>query len=272
MKRQVHAMYFSATGTTEKVVTTIADRVSHAWNGTDAARFDFTLPPARQGVKSFGDGDLVIFGVPVYAGRVPNVLLKYLRTVEGGGALAVPVVCYGNRNFDDGLVELRDLLEEDGFRTVAAGAFIGEHSFSTILAAGRPDQTDLEVAACFADGILEKLKGPLVGHIPIPVEGHVPYRPYYVPKDRNGNPVNILKDKPKVNDDCNDCGLCAKVCPMGSIDPEHVREYTGICIKCGACVKKCPLHARYYDSYNYHYHKEELELGFTRRAEPVVFL
>ena len=255
MERQVHAMYFSATGTTEKVVTAVADHIARTWNGTAALRFDFTLPAARQAVKAFGDGDLVIFGVPVYAGRVPNVLLNYLRTVEGGGALAVPVVCYGNRNFDDSLVELRDLLEADGFRTVAAGAFIGEHSFSTTLAAGRPDQADLERAARFADGILEKLSKPLGEYIPIPVEGQIPYRPYYVPKDRNGNPVNILKDKPKVHDTCN----------------ENVREYTGICIKCGACVKKCPVHARYYDSYNYLYHKEELELGFARRAEPALF-
>ena len=83
------------------------------------------------------------------------------------------MVCYGNRNFDDSLVELRDLLEADGFRTVAAGAFIGEHSFSTTLAAGRPDQTDLERAARFADGILEKLSKPLGEYIPIPVEGQI---------------------------------------------------------------------------------------------------
>ena len=46
--------------------------------------FDFTLPDARTSVKTFGPDDLVVFGTPVYAGRVPNVLVKYLHTVVGG--------------------------------------------------------------------------------------------------------------------------------------------------------------------------------------------
>ncbi len=81
----------------------------------------------------------MIFGTPVYAGRVPNLLLPYIRDkVKGNGALAVPVSLFGNRNFDDGLIELRNVLEADGFHTVAGGAFVGEHSFSRTLGAGRP--------------------------------------------------------------------------------------------------------------------------------------
>ncbi len=270
--QQIYAMYFSATGTTKKVVTAIADRLSKLKHGIGATRIDFTLPERRSKVQSFHSGEVVVFGVPVYAGRVPNVLLKYIRTIQGGGALAVPVVSYGNRNFDDSLIELRDLLEDGGFHTVAGGAFIGEHAFSNTLAAGRPDEKDLAVAERFADGIFEKLEKIEGIEDSIAVEGKNPYRPYYVPKDRGGNPVNILKDRPKVNELCTDCGICAAVCPMGSIDSLDVREYVGICIKCGACVKKCPVQARYYDSYNYLYHKEELEVEFTRRAEPAIFL
>ena len=269
-ERRVHAMYFSATGTTKKVVLAAAGRIARAW-GFELREEDFTLPLGRENPPGFGPGDLVVFGVPVYAGRVPNVLLKYIRAVSAGGALAVPVVCYGNRDFDDALIELRDLLEADGFVTVAAGAFIGEHSFSRVLAAGRPDAADIEKAEAFGERVAALPEPVLEGRTPVDVRGCSPYRPYYVPRNRAGEPVSILKDKPKVNESCTNCGLCASLCPMGSIVEDNVREYRGICIKCGACVKGCPQQARYYDSYNYNYHKEELELGYTRRAEPELF-
>ena len=99
-----------------------------------------------------------------------------------------------------------------------------------------------------------------------------PYRGYYMPRDRAGTPVDIRRVKPRVSPACTGCGLCAAVCPMGSIDAHDIHTYTGICIKCGACVKKCPHRARYYDDEGYLYHKQELEEGFGRRAEPVFFL
>ena len=80
--RTIHAMYWSATDTTKTVVRTIAQTLAqHA--GADYQVFDFTLPASRETVKTFGPDDLVIFGTPVYAGRVPNLLVKYLHTVVG---------------------------------------------------------------------------------------------------------------------------------------------------------------------------------------------
>ena len=147
---RVWKMYWSATGTTKTVVSAIADRLA-AELGLPVETYDFTLPAARRTAPEFAAGDVVVFGTPTYAGRVPNVLLKYLETVKGSGAAAIPVVTFGNRAFDDALIELRDILADNGFRPFAAAAFVGEHSFSKTLAAGRPDADDLLLAAQFAE-------------------------------------------------------------------------------------------------------------------------
>jgi len=263
----VFAVYFSPTGTTKKIVLKIASKL-----GYDFQVKDSTLPQNRTETLSFCEKDVVVFGVPVYAGRVPNVLLPFLRErVNGNGALAVPVVLYGNRNYDDALIELRDILEETGFHTIAAGAFIGEHAFSKKLAAGRPDDADLRLAEKFAEMVLEKMQSnkPIS---PVYVRGESPIRPYFVPRDRQGNAVNILKVKPVTLESCTGCGICAAVCPVGSIRTDNYSEFSGICIKCGACIKNCPVGAKCYTDENFLYHQHELEESYARRAEPELFI
>lgn len=272
--RHITAAWFSGTGTTEKVVRSLAEQLS-ACLGAPAEAFDWTTPDARREERCFGPGELVIWGVPTYAGRVPNVLLPYLtEKIRGSGALAVPVVLFGNRNFDDALIELRDLLEKDGFRTVAAAAFAGEHSFSRVLGRGRPDSADMTLLHAFAQKTAQKIAAlQEAPPLPVAVAGQTPLRPYYTPRDRAGTPINILKVKPKTDmTKCTRCGLCASLCPMGSIDRNDPSLVTGICIKCCACVKKCPAGAKYYDDPGYLYHQHELEEGYARRAEPETFL
>ena len=188
--QRVWAVYFSGTGTTEKVVTRMA-KIAAEDLGAEYKTFCFNLPKDREGELSFGPGDLVIFGTPVYAGRVPNLLLPYIRDkVKGNGALAVPVSLFGNRNFDDGLIELRNVLEADGFHTVAGGAFVGEHSFSRTLGAGRPDAQDMALVEELAHKTAEKVKGlERAPEIPAYVAGCDPIRPYYTPRDRHGEPI-----------------------------------------------------------------------------------
>lgn len=45
----------------------------------------------------FSSGELLIASVPVYGGRIPAFVEPYLRSLQGNGAVACPVVVYGNR-------------------------------------------------------------------------------------------------------------------------------------------------------------------------------
>ncbi|MCJ7855037.1 EFR1 family ferrodoxin [Lachnospiraceae bacterium NSJ-143] len=272
MVKKVCAMYFSATGTTEKIVTRIGADIASALSA-ELDLFSFTRPEERAEPKIIPEDEVLVIGTPVYAGRVPNVLLKYLDTVTSSGAMAIPVVLYGNRNYDDALIELRDILEKNGFRTIAAGAFVGAHAFSYTLAKGRPDEADIELAHELAVKAVEKIKSPELPSTPVAVKGRSPIGPYYTPRGLDGNPVSILKVRPLTNDKCDSCGLCAALCPMGSINPENPKEYIGkgICIKCGACVKKCPKGAKYYTDEGYLSHKAALERDYSRRGQVDLF-
>ena len=270
---KIWAVYFSGTGTTRRTVERIAGGIASRLN-LPAESVDFSRPAVRQETLGFGEKDLVVFGTPVYAGRVPNVLLPFLRErIVGGGALAVPVVLFGNRNYDDALIELRNILAADGMHPIAAGAFVGEHSFSRVLGADRPNAEDEALMDEFAARVAELAAGLDAAPVKsVAVRGQEPLRPYYTPRDRAGNPINILKVKPKTDlSRCGGCGLCADLCPMGSIDPADVSAVRGICIKCCACVKGCPTGAKFFDDAGYLYHQHELEAQYARPAENEVF-
>ncbi|MCG9968884.1 EFR1 family ferrodoxin [Pelotomaculum terephthalicicum JT] len=269
---KINAMYFSPTGTTQKIVSGLAGKILENAGGQTAVNIiDFTLPGVRKETVSFTAEDLVVIGVPVYAGRVPNILLKYMNSITGNGALAVAVVLYGNRDYDDALIELKDILELNGFKVIAGGAFIGEHSISKILAKNRPDEKDMAVINDFASKIYAKIT---TGNNlqSVMVKGNKPYRKYYMPIDEHGMPVDFRKFVPKTSSDCMDCKLCPSICPVGSINYEDVSKLDGICIKCGACVKNCPNEAKYFDDKDFLRHKHELEVEFAERKEPELFL
>ena len=266
----LNIMYFSPTGTTEKIIKEIGKTLLDNVDISKGEIIDFTYPSVREKDISFSKNDIVLIGVPVYAGRVPNVLLKYLNSIKGEKTTAIPLVLYGNRDYDDALIELNDILVSNGFNVIAAGAFIGEHSFSYTLAKNRPDEYDLSLARDFANGTYNNMKNNI--DVELDIKGNRPYRKYYIPKDEEDKPVDIRKVTPKTDENCIDCKICAKVCPMGSIDYENVKHLNGICIKCGACIKRCPTNSKYFDDFDYLRHKKELEDELKERKSPEVFI
>ena len=232
---KIKAVFFSPTGTTADIVKAMVDRA------IPAEIVDITTPASRKRRLEIRDDELLIAGVPVYMGRVPALVTEFFVNLRADNSPAVPVVVYGNRAFENSLLELNDILKERGCVIAGGAAFVGEHSFSSTerpIAAGRPDRDDLALAGEFGCLVMEKL-GSVSSSGEI-CSGPIPgIRPY-------GGITQIWdEDFIALSDSCTRCGLCASVCPTGAVDPVNPAAVDTVkCITCCACIRKCPVRAK----------------------------
>jgi ferredoxin len=258
-------IYFSPTRTTR----TILEEIAQGMAGVRVDHRDLTPPAAHTDRWVGAQQTLALIGAPVYAGRLPLVAAERFRRLRGQQTPAALVVVYGNRAYEDALLELRDLAVEAGFRPVAAGAFIGEHSFSraaTPIAAGRPDPEDVKQARAFGERIQQKLRRVPAGEgrPRLLVPGHNPYREQWALSH-----ISPVRDEAR----CVMCGACATVCPMGAVTiGETVTTDASRCIVCCACVKTCPEGAREVTDGRIRQIVERLTLNCRTRREPETYL
>ncbi len=255
---------FSPTRTSKKIV----DAIGSGMKGIPCESIDLTYPGTKSELK-FGPDELVIIGVPVYAGRVAPLAVQRLTPFQGSNTPAVIAVTYGNREFEDALIELRDLVEKATFSPLAGGAFIGEHSFSgseSPIARERPDSADLAAAKAFGVRIMEKITMAEQQGInnSLEVPGGSPY------KDGMGP----LPFTPAVNQsECTQCGECLPSCPTGAISLETSIELdSNLCIFCCACIKICPEEALEIAAEPIKQKRQWLYENCSKRKEPELYL
>lgn len=224
---KLYQITFSPTGGTQKVAALLAQAL-----GGEHAAVDLTDSGADFSAVALTPEDAALIAVPSYGGRVPGPAVQRLSSIKGNGALAVLVCVYGNRAYEDTLVELEDAAKQAGFRVIAAVAAIAEHSIAHRYAAGRPDAEDEKQLQAFAEKIREKLDSGSRTEPKLP--GNRPY------KKAGGSGM-----VPKPTRDCTNCGLCAQKCPVRAIDPGDPRHtHKDKCISCMRCVSICPQSAR----------------------------
>jgi ferredoxin len=260
------AIYFSPTGTTAKAATALASGM-----GILFEKYDLTTVQARQRFNhTFDKDELAIVGLPVYGGRLPQNIDDFFRGLKGNQTPAVALVVYGNREYEDALLELKLRLEKCGFIVIAAAAFIGEHTFSRKIATGRPDANDVATAGTFGAQIARvagnNLNGRLTikGNYPFVAEGFDPAKP------RALTFYAIIS----TNNSCVSCGLCAENCPWQAIDRKdyHIID-SARCMLCFRCIKYCPTNAKAVREEKYYELVPQFETRLnSRRKEPELFL
>lgn len=252
----IRSIVFSPSGSTAKV----ADIFTRSME-MESTRHDITV----HGIDSTDiedSDDLVVFAAPVYAGRIPPLAAERLQGVTGNGQKAVALAVYGNRFYDDALVEMCDILTARGFKLVAAGAFIAQHCIFPKVATGRPDASDETKLQEFARLVRERIDSGKMLDLNT-VKGNRPY------KKAAGVPLHPATEKKK----CNECGTCATQCPTGAIDATDPKKTDATkCITCCRCINVCPQQARHLGGILYTVAGWKFCKDNARRLEPEWFL
>ena len=223
---KIHQIIFSPTGGTKRVSDILCQGM-----GKEIVMTDLCVKAADIQLPDIHEDDLTVIAMPVFAGRVPSFAVERLRLVNPHGAKCVVVVVFGNRAYDDALIELQDVAKEMGFRVIAAVGAVAEHSIIRRYGQGRPDADDRQSLLHFGADIMRKAEGSDCTMPQVP--GHRPYK-------KGG-----MIPQPKGRRGCNRCGACAKQCPADAIplsDPKMVDSAK--CISCMKCVSVCPTGAR----------------------------
>lgn len=265
-------LVFSPTGTSRKVALAVARGC-----GGEADVIDITKSSA--GLRVFAPDDLIVAAVPVYGGKVAPLALQRLSGIKGCLTPVVPLVVYGNRAYDGALDEWADFLSQRGFVPVAAGAFVGEHSYSTEvfpIASGRPDFADLAQAESFGRTVAGKIKSVqelrpvnvrLLRHPHNPL-GSMLRLAFFVLRMRRNQTAEKIVPQTSV-EKCTGCGRCASLCPTGAIGRgDELHTDVSRCIRCCACVKGCAMKARSFSSP----FAPVLSGYFGKRKEPVMIV
>lgn len=219
--------YFSPTGGTKKVG-------EHFCKAFAEEVRKFNLGSRKETAKSIST-DFVVIAAPVFGGRLPVNVVEKLKYLNGDGKKAVTLVVYGNRAYEDALLELNNIITGKGIQVIASGAFVAQHSMVPEVGKGRPDKKDIAEICKFAQLVLEKIENneEMVNTVMVP--GNEPY------KEKMDMPMT-----PGILVGCNQCKKCQEICPMGAISWKGGSIITDAetCILCMACVSGCPENAR----------------------------
>ncbi len=197
-------------------------------------KYELCNPVSKLTDISLGEDDVAVIAAPVYGGRIPALAIERLKSiVKANGTKCAVVAVYGNRAYDDALLELYTTCKEMGFNVIAAVGAVAEHSIIRKYGANRPDADDLKELKSFGEQISKAFSNGSILSPSGELEGGRPYK------------KAMAGPNPTASKKCTGCGLCAKQCPIGAIPLTDLRKVNkDLCVSCMRCVSICPTEAR----------------------------
>jgi Pyruvate/2-oxoacid:ferredoxin oxidoreductase delta subunit/flavodoxin len=230
MNNTLKLVYFSPTDTTKNLLYKIAEEM----NLSISEEFNLTNYEYNNFKYTFEEKDIILLGFPVYAGSIPETAKNRFVGLMGCKAKIAIAITYGDMHYDNSLIEIYEIVKNNGFTIIGMGAFVTRHNIVKSIGSNRPNGQDTEDIKYFSKALIKKA---INFYKKDEINIAKPFRDY--------KKIQVNKPKPKGNKKCSKCGVCTKLCPENAIDKTNPKKTDKKkCICCMRCIKYCPNKAR----------------------------
>ena len=230
-------LYFSGTGNSKYIAELFCENMNAKCHSIEES-VDFAQLMASE--------DVIGFCYPIYGSRAPRLMRDFVIThIESLKGKKLVIFCTQLIFSGDGARVLTDLFPREHTEIIYAEHFLMPNNVCNLfflpLAGKKLTQRYLKKANKKMQKVCRNINAGVI-------------------KKRGFNPFSRIlglaqgsfmpgieeraKSKVQIDGDCNQCGLCVSLCPMGNFTCENNKISTkNNCMMCYRCINKCPQKA-----------------------------
>ncbi|MBE9501875.1 MAG: EFR1 family ferrodoxin [Dehalococcoidia bacterium] len=245
MDKSILLYYFSGTGNSRRLTEVAAKRF-------EEVGFKAKIRNIEEKGLAEGHNDYSCYGFifPVHFRGIPHIMTKFMAALPlETGKEAFIIVSMGNIGYGISpsqgkcLGQGKSILEGRGYKVVGGHAVTMPNNFIALVGASTPEMAAPVIEAG------EKAVGEFIEKI---IDGEFYMEKTHWPTKLMGittNPLFLYGRKYvssffRLDDRCDSCGICAKICPVGNIEMVNGRpEWGRGCESCFRCINLCPKEA-----------------------------
>lgn len=240
-------IYFSGTGNSKYIVDYLGNKLKE--NNHNVKIYNIEQNPIIP-----IDTDLLVIGGPIYAGNVPEKLIRWvLRNVPESSANSIVYSTSAGLINAHGVDSLAKKLSKKGYNVLAKETYLMPRNFYF----GKyPKNTKDEVDKMLED--VNKQLDELVDKICLDTLSSKEFENKGVlGKDLLAETFSVMSrfmgKSFSVDDNCIKCGICVKNCPENNINfgKDKNIKFSNKCMLCCRCIHNCPKNAINYKGKKY---------------------
>jgi len=185
------------------------------------------------------EAQAVIFVYPSYAYGLPLIVRRFAKKAVFKTPYLAAFVTYGS---DPGgtQAQLFRILKKKNIDSLYFGKIPAMENYISIF--GPPNEKNIEKRVSMQEEATEKSAHCVIERRTNKINSFRPISVFISFLFSLG--VKIFYKHYKVNDICNGCGICEKICPVSAIEMKENRPvFSGKCEHCVACIDICPPRA-----------------------------